>query len=112
MTARISSLGGLFSRLTVPASLTDPTHFLTLVSPPSIWTLPYWFATAWLGARRGNPWLHTLPVAAFRALPAHPDDEDVHVQVDGDWLCRLPVEVRLVPDAVSMLMPAENQTKT
>ena len=34
-----------------------------------------------------------------------------HVQVDGEWIARLPISVRLVPDALSLLIPSQLPTE-
>lgn len=44
---------------------------------------------------------------ADRALIARPEDSDAYVQIDGELIGALPAEVRVVPDALTLLMPEE-----
>ena len=105
MAARISNLGGIFSRLTPGASLHSNTLRLFLVRPPAPISLPSWFLFGQLGMHRTNPWLRTLDVEEFRCELLRPDNP-IHAQADGEWIGSLPVSVSLIPDALSLLIPS------
>ena len=45
---------------------------------------------------------HRLPEAGSR-----PEDRRVYVQIDGEFAGHLPAEIRIVPDALTLLLPRE-----
>jgi YegS/Rv2252/BmrU family lipid kinase len=104
MCARIGDLGGAFGRLTRGSSLHSPALRLVLVRPPARIGLAAWFAFSQLGMERLNPWLLTLDVQEFRCDPLHSEPIH-HAQADGEWIGGLPISVRLLPDALSLLIP-------
>ncbi len=55
-----------------------------------------------LGGMKGVTVLRTRSLKLSNA-----DDPDVYVQVDGELAGRLPAELRIVPDALTLLAPAE-----
>jgi YegS/Rv2252/BmrU family lipid kinase len=103
MGVRVADLGGAFGRLTPGASLHDVTLRLVMVKPPGLVSLPAWFALGRLGLHARNPWLEMLAVEEFECKAINGDR--VHAQVDGEWIGGLPLKVRMIPDAVSLLMP-------
>jgi len=104
MCARVGDLGGLFSRLTRGSSLYSTSLRLSYLRPPGRISLPSWFVSGQLGIHGRNPWLQTIEVDEFRCEPTG-SASNVHAQVDGEWIGRLPIKVRLVPDALSLLIP-------
>ncbi len=103
MTARVSSLGGLFDGLTsARASIHDATLRLHILRPPALLSLPMWFVSGWLNLH-GSPFLHTVEAAYFTCRPL--DGTAPHIQADGEWLGRLPMRVCLVPNALRILLP-------
>ncbi len=100
---RVPDLGGAFGRLTPGASLLDDTLRLVLVKPPAGLGLPLWFASSAIGLHTLNPWLASLSVDEF-----HLDGTNIHAQVDGEWLSRLPISVNVRRDALWMLMGGWN----
>ena len=44
---------------------------------------------------------------ASRLTIAGPEDRQVYVQIDGEFAGRLPAEIRIVPDALTVMMPPE-----
>ena len=42
---------------------------------------------------------------ANRLMVRGPEDRHVYVQIDGEFAGRLPVEIRIVPDALTLMMP-------
>jgi diacylglycerol kinase family enzyme len=104
MAIRIGDLGGLFSPLIRGASPTDETLRLTLTQPPSRLALPAWFAASWTRLHRWNPYTQHLEVTSFTCSAGMP--QRVHVQADGEWIGTTPMRVELVPNALTLLMPA------
>jgi YegS/Rv2252/BmrU family lipid kinase len=107
MAIRVGDLGGLFSPLAYGASPTDDELQLTLTTPPSHLTLPFWFATSWTRTHRWNPYTQHLRVAEFSCSAAEPR---AHVQADGEWIGTTPMRVELVPNALRLLMPPSRST--
>jgi YegS/Rv2252/BmrU family lipid kinase len=110
MCSRVADLGGVFSRLVHGNSLLDTDLELVLVKPPAGIGLPAWFALGSVGLHTRNPWLQTVRVTEFRCAPLA-TTQSVHAEVDGEWIGRLPMSVRLIPRAVRMLMPTEIATR-
>jgi YegS/Rv2252/BmrU family lipid kinase len=104
MGVRVSDLGGIFGRLTPGASLEHGALRLVMVRPPGLVSLPAWFALGHLGLNARNPWLEMVQVDEFECEAISAGDR-VHAQVDGEWMGTLPMKVRMVPDAVRLLMP-------
>ncbi len=101
MISRIPNLGGVFRGLTRGASLEQRHLQIQIVRPPAWLAFPAWFAGAWL--RTGTPWLQTVNVEEVRCEP--PTSGPVYVQADAEPLGPLPCRVRIVPDALTLLMP-------
>jgi YegS/Rv2252/BmrU family lipid kinase len=106
MCARVADLGGVFSRLAPGGSLLDTDLELVVVKPPAGIGLPAWFALSSAGLHARNPWLETVRVTEFRCVPLAAAQR-IHTEVDGEWIGVLPMSVRLIPQAVWMLMPNE-----
>lgn len=106
MCARVANLGGVFSRLTRGDFLLETDLPLVVVSPPARIALPAWFAFSSAGLHARNPWLKTVRVSEFRCTPLL-TDQRIHTEVDGEWIGCLPMSVRLLPQAVSLLMPKD-----
>jgi len=107
MAIRVGDLGGIFSPLTHGASPMDDNLQLTLTTPPSHLTLPFWFATSWTRTHRWNPYTQHLCVADFSCSAAEPR---AHVQADGEWIGTTPMRVELIPNALRLLMPPTQAT--
>jgi diacylglycerol kinase (ATP) len=103
MVVRVGDLGGLFSPLVRGASLEDPHLRLTLAAPPASLSLPAWFALSWSRLHHWNQHVRTLEVKSFTCGPG--GAKPVQVQADGEWLGNTPMTVRLIPDAIRLLMP-------
>jgi diacylglycerol kinase family enzyme len=104
MCARVGNLGGVFSKLTKGSSLYSTSLRLSFLRPPGRISLPSWFVSGQLGIHGRNPWLRTIEVDEFRCEPIG-SASDVHAQTDGEWMGRLPISIRLVPHALSLLTP-------
>lgn len=101
LASRIPDLGGLFSSLTPLATMTSPYLHVHLLRAPAHLSLPAWFALS--RTALPNPYLQTLDVEELRCTPlAGPM---VRAQADGDPVGGLPMSLRMVPDALTLLMP-------
>ena len=103
MAVRVGDLGGLFSPLVRGASLEHPHLRLTIAAPPASLSLPAWFALSWSRLHRWNPHVRTLEVESFTCGSGK--GSPVQVQADGEWLGHTPMTVRLIPNALRLLMP-------
>jgi len=104
---RVGDLGGLFSKLTGrTAGIQDAQMQLLLLRPPAWLSLPSWFICGWLGINDRNGFLRNVKVNSFSCRPL--SSPSPHFQADGEWLGRIPMRVSLVPDALRILMPAED----
>ena len=101
LVSRVPSLGGVFARLTPGASLDAPgLHAYVLPAPLQV-TLPAWFAASAAGLP--NPWLQRLEVEELRCTPL--GRRPILMQADAEPLGCLPCTLRVVPDALALLMP-------
>jgi diacylglycerol kinase (ATP) len=68
-------------------------------------TLPYarYFTGMLLGRLEGMKGITVT--RARRVTLRHPEDERVYVQIDGEHAGRLPAEIEIVPDALTLLVP-------
>ena len=111
MASRVPDLGGIFTGLTSRARITSPTLHVQLLRPPATLSLPAWFALT--GSRLPNPWLQTLDVEEIACRPiasgSSPSGSSpsVYAQADGEPLGTLPFRLRILPDALTLLMPPD-----
>jgi len=103
MAVRVSSLGGIFGRLTGRVTPEAGRLRLVLVRPPALISLPVWFVCGWLGLERFNVLVRFASVSEFACAPVAGDSP--HFEADGEWLGRLPIRVSMVPDALRILLP-------
>ena len=103
MASRVSDLGGLFRGLTEDSRLHHTHLSAKLLAGPAHLSLPAWIASEKLGFVGNNPWLTTINAAEVRCTPLGHGGE-VYGQADGEALGRLPLHIRIVPDALHLLM--------
>lgn len=108
MAARVPDLGGLFTGLTRRASLEDKHLHVQLLRAPAQLAFPAWFATARTGL--ANPWLEVLDVEELRCSAWSP--QCVYTQADAEPMGALPLALRILPDALDLLMPAQTPALT
>jgi diacylglycerol kinase family enzyme len=63
----------------------------------------------WMGGLRQAKGVHFWKSETLVCEPL--DEKPVYAQVDGEPLARLPVEFRIVPRALRLLMPANGNAK-
>ena len=107
MCSRVANLGGIFRHLVPQSSEADNKLLLSIVKPPAKISLPAWFAFSHLALNAKNPWLEQVRVSEFRCTP-FVQNHRIHAELDGEWIGYLPMSVRLLPQAISLLM-AKNQ---
>jgi len=105
MAARVPDLGGLFAGLTPQASLLDEHLHVHLLHAPAQLALPAWFVAARIGLP--NPWLRVVDVEELRCSAL--SSASVYLQADAEPMGALPFALRLVPNALDLLMPPETQ---
>ena len=103
MAIRVRDLGGIFRGVSRGPALYVPSLPLVLVRGPAVVSLPLWFLMNWLGLQRFNPLGKLVQVEEFVCEPI--GERQVHAQMDGEWIGRLPMRVALVPEIVRLLMP-------
>jgi diacylglycerol kinase family enzyme len=104
MTVRVTSMGGIFARLTGSGgTLEDQNLRLIIVRPPALISLPLWFLSGWCGVSRFNPLVKIFEVKEFSCLAEK--GIAAHFEADGEWLGRLPMRISLMPNALRILIP-------
>ena len=98
MVSRVPDLGGVFSGTTPLARMTESQLHMQVLSGPAWISMPAWMVCGRLGLR--NRWLSTVDVAEVQC-----EGEGVYAQADGEPVGRLPISLRVVENALSMLMP-------
>ena len=105
MASRLADLGGLFSGLTTASRLHHPHLSIQLLRAPAHLAFPAWIALGKVGFRNGNPWLISLDVEELRCSPLR-GGMPVYAQADAEPLGPLPLTARVIPSALSLLMPS------
>ena len=100
MASWVPDLGGLFSGVTYKASVMDERLHVQIVRGPAWLSLPAWML---FGGR--HPWVQEVEVEELRCVPL--DERAVYVQADAEPMGRLPITMRVVPAALSLLMPPD-----
>jgi len=98
MASRVPDLGGVFSGTTRSASINDAQLHLQIVRGPAWISLPAWMLCGRLGLR--NPWLRTVDTQQVEC-----EGNGVYAQADAEPLGQLPISLRIVKDALWLLMP-------
>ncbi|HTQ59121.1 MAG TPA: diacylglycerol kinase family protein [Candidatus Solibacter sp.] len=99
---RTKNYGGPF-KITTDADLyEDQFELMTLTTRSGLRYLSY-LPTLWLGKLRGANGVHFWK--SDRVLCEPLDGTPVYAQVDGESLARLPVEFKIVPRALKLLVP-------
>jgi diacylglycerol kinase family enzyme len=107
LASRLPDLGGLFTGLTRRADFLAPTLHLQAMAPPACVSLPAWFTLGRAGVR--HPWQRTIDAEEFRCTAI--DGAATYVQADAEPLGPLPFSARIVPDALTLLIPRRAQGK-
>jgi diacylglycerol kinase family enzyme len=65
--------------------------------------------TLWMGKLRGTDGVHFWKADSIVCEPL--DSNPVYAQIDGEPLARLPVEFKIVPRALKLLVPRDSAAK-
>lgn len=100
--SKVRNYGGDF-QIAREATLLDDRFEVVLFEGRS--TIPYakYFAGMALGRLAGMSGVTMLRAGSVKL--ACPEDRAVHVQIDGEYAGRLPAEINIVPDALTLMMP-------
>jgi diacylglycerol kinase family enzyme len=101
LSSRVPDLGGLFSGLTPRAALAAPHLHLHILRPPARLSFAAWGSLSRLGI--ANPLLINADVEEVRCSAEA--GGRVYAQADAEPIGGLPLHMRIVPDALRLLMP-------
>jgi diacylglycerol kinase (ATP) len=104
---RTKNYGGPF-QITTDASLyEDKFEFMALTTQSGFRYLSY-LPALWLHKLRGTQGVHFWKADSLVCEPL--DSNPVYAQIDGEPLARLPVEFKIVPHALKLLVPQNRPT--
>jgi len=99
---RTKHYGGPF-KITTEADLLRPEFELAFVTTRSAWRYLAYLPLIWAGKLRSARHVHFFKASSLHC--ASTSSSDVLIQVDGEPAGRLPVEFRIVPDALTLAIP-------
>jgi diacylglycerol kinase (ATP) len=100
---RTKHYGGPF-KITTRASLYEDQFELLALTTRSRFRYLSYLPSLWFGKLRGTKGVHYYKSDSVLCEPL--DDKPVYAQVDGEPLARLPVEFKIVPRALKLLVPS------
>ena len=106
---RTKHYGGPF-KITTEADLYEDQFELAVLTTQSGLRYLSYLPTLWFGDLRKTEGVHFLKADTLVCEPLN--GEPVYAQVDGEPLSRLPVEFKIVPRALKLLVPEEISTKS
>jgi len=101
---RTKHYGGPF-KITTEADLYEDQFELAVLTTQSGLRYLSYLPTLWFGNLRNSEGVHFVKADTLLCEPT--DGEPVYAQVDGEPLSRLPVEFKIVPRALKLLIPEE-----
>lgn len=101
---RTKHYGGPF-RITIKADLFEDQFELGLLTTRSRWLYLSYLPALWLGRLRQRKGVHFWKATSVCCQPL--SDAPVYAQVDGESAGRLPMEFRIVPGALTLVVPAK-----
>jgi len=99
---RTKHYGGPF-KITTEAGLLQPEFELAFVTTRSAWRYIAYLPLIWAGKLRGARYVRFFKTSSLQC--ASNSESHVQIQVDGEPAGRLPVEFRIVPDALTLAIP-------
>ena len=99
---RTKHYGGPF-KITTEADLLRPEFELAFVTTRSPWRYLAYMPLIWAGKLRNARYVRFFKTNSLQC--ASKTDSQVQIQVDGEPAGRLPVEFRIVPDALTLAIP-------
>lgn len=106
---RTKNYGGPFQITTEADLYTDQFEMMALTTQSGFRYLTY-VPTLWLGKMRGCEGVHFWKADSIVCEPL--DRHRVYAQIDGESLARLPVEFKIVPRALKLLVPQNGSAVT
>jgi diacylglycerol kinase (ATP) len=104
---RTKHYGGPFQITTEADLYSDEFELMGLTTKSGLKYLSY-LPTLWMGKLRGTDGVHFWKASSIVCEPL--DQNPVYAQVDGEPLARLPVEFKIVPRALKLLVPPDSLT--
>jgi diacylglycerol kinase (ATP) len=104
---RTQHYGGPF-RITTGASLFEDSFEIVVYTTRSRWRYLFCLPALWLGRLRRVEGIHFWKATEVACEPA--GDDMVYAQVDGEPVGALPLHFRIVPDALTLVLPAGRET--
>jgi diacylglycerol kinase (ATP) len=104
---RTKNYGGPFKITTRADLYEDQFEVMALTTKSGFKYLSY-LPTLWMGKLRGTPGVYYYKSDSVVCEPL--DDTPLYAQVDGEPLARLPVEFKIIPQALKLLVPQTNGT--
>src|SRR5712671_4602913 len=104
--SRTKNYGGPFKITTGADLFEDQFEVMALTTQSGLRYLSY-LPTLWMGNLRGTAGVHFHKADTVVCEPL--DKSPLHAQVDGEPLARLPVEFKIVPRALKLLVPGNFQ---
>jgi diacylglycerol kinase family enzyme len=101
LASRLPDLGGLFHGLTRRADFHAPTLHLQIIRPPAHLALAAWFTLSRMGVR--HPLHRSVDVDEFRCTAGA--GNPTYAQADAELLGPLPLSARVLPGALTLLVP-------
>jgi len=99
---RTKNYGGPF-KITTEADLMEPEFELAFVTTRSAWRYLAYLPLIWAGKLRGARHVHFFKTNSLQC--SSNSASHVQIQVDGEPAGRLPVEFKIVPDALTLAIP-------
>jgi diacylglycerol kinase (ATP) len=106
---RTKHYGGPF-KITTEADLYEDQFELAILTTKSGLRYLSYLPTLWFGDLRKAEGVHFMKADTLLCEPIN-EDEPVYAQVDGEPLSRLPVQFKIVPRALKLLVPEEAPEK-
>jgi diacylglycerol kinase family enzyme len=78
-------------------------HFEVLLLPKR--SKAYYLASFLADLGHSLPSFPGVRYLITRQLNIHPNEKPVHYEIDGEWIGEIPVDIELVPDALSLVVP-------
>ena len=103
---RTQNYGGPFKITTEADLFQDRFEILTLTTQSGLRYLSY-LPSLWLGKLRGTEGVDFFKADSVVCEPLN--SNPIYAQIDGEPLARLPIEFRIVPRALKLLVPAKPQ---
>lgn len=108
LAVRIRNFGGVLRNLAPGAAITNPKlHVIALTTRSRVRYLRFMIAVL-LGRHRYVAPIQLVECESVECYGLEGSTEELFVEADGEWLGTLPVRIEVVPQALTVLIPAKN----